>query len=265
MRFPLRDDRVARRFRAVKQALVATFVALTLVLPLAHGKARADDVTHVSRANMPPGWQWPPTDGMRLSGERCLLALDQAGVNYRRKQHSVGKIATPVVVPSMNFAGLSVRQVYAKGAPVMDCHMALALAQQAPAVRALGIRELVVAGFYQNRRARLRGRSLPILSRHALGLAVDIRALVTEQGESLSVLKDYRHPVFARFEQVLSTGGLLRAVVTPGNDPAHRNHFHISARMPIAGHPADESVDVRTLLAQVRRPRGSQRTSSLAR
>lgn len=186
---------------------------------------------------------------MRLGGERCMQALMLAGVGFEPEQAAPAMIATPVVVPSMEFAGLAVRQLFGERAPVMDCHMALALARHATALRTLGIRAVLVAGFYQNRRARLGGRTLPILSRHALGLAVDIRGFVTDDGRTLSVL-DYAHePLFRQVEAALLSSRQLRAVVTPRNDRGHKNHFHISAMMSIDGQQPDQSVDVAEILA----------------
>lgn len=202
----------------------------------------------ISHGNLPTGWQWPPSAAMRVAGERCMQSLTLVGIAFQTQQHAPGRIATPVVVPSMNFAGLAVRQLHGTRAPVMDCHMALALARHASMLKSLGIRGLVVAGFFQNRRARLRGRTLPILSRHALGLAVDIRAFVTDDGRTLSV-RDYdREPLFQRVETELISHGQLRAVVTPHSDLGHRSHFHISATMLIDGQRPEASVNVAEIL-----------------
>ena len=205
----------------------------------------------VSTLNMPPGWQWPPSAAMQDSRMRCLAALDAAGVEYAPVNQPLGKVAAPVVVPAMQFAGLSVRLGHTHRPPLMDCHMALSLAQHAPLLAELGIRELVVTGFYQNRRARLGGRRIGLLSRHALGLAVDITALVLDDGTTVSVQHDYAHPVFAKLEEALVKHGQLRAVVTPRNDQGHRDHLHWSAKMTIDPQSPDPSIEVADLLQQL--------------
>ena len=182
-------------------------------------------------------------------GERCLSELTATGLAFRRVTHPVGKIVTPVVVPSMTFGTLSVVSPFARRPPVMDCHLALSLMQHGGVLTSLGVRALVVGGFHTERRARLRGRSLNILSRHALGLAVDIRGFITSDGRTLRVSRDYRDPLVQDVERAVTATGGFRAVVTPGNDRAHRDHFHVSAKMTIDDAHPDPSVQVSELLA----------------
>jgi hypothetical protein len=215
---------------------------------------RADAAAGISTVNMPPGWTWPPSVAMVERGERCIRELSATGLAFQRVASPVGKIVAPVVVPSMTFGGLEVRSAHARRTPVMDCHLALSLVQHGSMLTALGVRVLVVGGFHTERRARLQGRSLNILSRHALGLAVDVRAFVTLRGRTLTVLHHYHHPLVQRVEHVLTAAGGLRAVVTPGNDRAHRDHFHLSAKMTIDDAHPDPSVQVAELLAQTAPP-----------
>ena len=239
---------------------MVTLSVLLIGALFASAGAAEPDPGPISYDNLPPGWQWPPTQAMQLAGERCMQDLRLAGVVFEPRSRSSGKaprngkIATPVVVPSMEFGGLQVRQVFGDRAPVMDCHMALALVRHARTLEVHGVRGLVAAGFYQNRRARLAGRTLPILSRHALGLAVDVRGVVTDAGQTLWVQDYHREPLFRRIEEALISGGQLRAVVTPGNDRAHKNHFHISATMMIDGQQPDRSVGVQEILELVSSP-----------
>lgn len=225
-------------------------VVLVLVLSgLASARAEAPGSV-LSTANLPPGWTWPPSAEMRESGARCLEALAAAGVEVLRVEHPVGKIATPIRVPSMSFGGLRVESEHPVAAPVMDCELARSLTRQAAPLRALGVHGLVVGGIYRARRARLRGRSVNLLSRHALGLAVDVRAFITRRGHRLSVRRHYGHPLVQRVDALLRDGDEFRAVVTPRSDRAHRDHIHLSAKMTIdAAHP-DASVDLAELLRQ---------------
>lgn len=230
----------------------AALLAILIGFPVASVGFAEPAPEPIDRGNLPPGWQWPPSEAMRLGGEHCMQSLLLAGVDFEPRPQAVGKIATPVVVPSMTFSGLSVRQVFGERAPVMDCHMALALVRHSRALQSLGIREILAAGFFQNRQARLGGRTLPMLSRHALGLAVDIRGFVTTDGRTLAVQSYETEPLFQHVESALLSSKRLRAVVTPGNDRGHKNHFHISAMMLIEGQQPDEPIDVAEILALVR-------------
>lgn len=244
------------------KASIVSLAAL-FVMVLGSSSAHAEDAARISTVNMPPGWTWPPSAAMDESRTRCLAELTASGVRFERAKKPVGKINTPVVVPSMRFGALEVVPVYEKRAPVMDCQLALSLVQHAEVLATAGVRTLVVAGFHTERRARLHGRSLNIMSRHSLGLAVDIRGFVTHTGQTLTVLRDYAHPLVQRVESALKATGGFRAVVTPGNDPAHQNHFHLSAKMTIDSAHPDPSVEVAELLAQTAPPRSRPRYASL--
>ena len=198
---------------------------------------------------MPPGWVWPPSEAMLEEGRRCLSELAATRTPFARLNQTVGKISMPVTVPAMVFGGLAVRPIRgADRAIVMDCHLALSLVQQGPRLAELGIRAIIVGGIHDDRRARLGGRSLNILSRHAVGLGVDIRAFETSDGRVLSVSRHYGHPLLQQVEATLNALDSFRAVVTPGNDRGHHNHFHLSAKMTIDAARPDETVDVASVL-----------------
>jgi len=61
---------------------------------------------------------------------------------------------------------------------LMDCELARALIDAAPAFQALGVRELLYSGAYQYRTRRRSTR----LSEHAHGLAIDVHAFVIDPG-----------------------------------------------------------------------------------
>ena len=241
----------------VKPRIAAT--VLSLLLSVHSGIAAAQEHSPLSYANMPPGWVWPPSKAMLHSGERCLAELAATGTEAQVVARVVGKIATPVVVPSMTFGGIRVRPVHRGRLPVMDCHMALSLVREGPVLAAAGIRALIVGRFHSDRRARLGGRSLNIMSRHALGLGVDILGFKTRDGQRLTVEQHYRHPVVQAVEAALNAHGAFRATITPGNDRAHRNHFHLSAKMTIDESHPDETTSVAQLLEAVRPKRRARK------
>jgi hypothetical protein len=164
---------------------------------------------------------------MKDEGRACLQDLDQLGVHWQAAppEHA---ITTPITVTDMDFGGLVVKRTRSSGSLVMDCELARALARDAaPALRGLGVHELHV-GQIKAERDRQPGE----LSRHTLGLAMDVYALVTDDGQEHVVETGYLagDRVLHLAELVLGGSGGFRTVMTPGNDPGpHYNHFHIDA------------------------------------
>jgi hypothetical protein len=72
------------------------------------------------------------------------------------------------------------------------------------------------------------------LSRHALGLAIDIRSFVDADGRKAVVLEDYPlgDALLLDAEEALSGTGAFRTILTPRNDPqSHDDHFHLELRV----------------------------------
>src|SRR5689334_18142135 len=93
--------------------ILATLLLLTLALPpVADARARPKHARRHRKAdklaNMPRGWAWPPTAAQRSDGRRCLAHLDEMGVAWERGPRTP-KVTTPVVVPSLQIAGLQLR------------------------------------------------------------------------------------------------------------------------------------------------------------
>jgi len=79
---------------------------------------------------------------------------------------------------------------------------------------------------------RVGGKTKNVLSRHALGLAMDVMSFVDDQGREASVAKDYRKgdPLLLEVEKMIDASSSFRLVLTPKNDPiSHKDHFHIEA------------------------------------
>jgi hypothetical protein len=144
----------------------------------------------------------------RGADRACLRALDR-----RRIPHvslgDVRGVRTPVVI-SGSIGGLRLLP-RAGRPPLMDCELALALADAAPIFRKLRVTALSFSGAYDYRTRRDSSK----LSAHAFGLAIDVHALQTRTG-SVDVERDYaRNPRRWR-ELEADSGGLTRCIGAPG-------------------------------------------------
>lgn len=205
-------------------------VALLAALGAAGGDAMAGK-RHRRASNMPEGWQWPPSPAMKRAGERCLAALDEAGVVWKPAARERA-VATPVEIPGMELGGVKLAPTYRKGPFTMDCHLALSLQHMGEVLRQIGVAELRFSTIHEYRRVRMRGRNSHALSRHALGLAIDVFEVVTDDGRKLVVEDDYRHgePTLLAIERGIAASLDFRRPLTPKSSPrAHRDHFHLEA------------------------------------
>jgi hypothetical protein len=207
---------------------------------IAKGKRKRDKRTReeVQRApnrrtasNMPRGWSWPPSRAMKKAGARCTTALDDAGIGWRPAPVD-GKMVTPIVLDSLLIGGVEYHPTFRKPPFPMDCHLALALATHSPALHALGVRKVNFGSIFRFTKVRAHGKTKNVLSRHALGLAMDVVSFEGQDGAVVNVEKDY--PLGAELllavEDTLNASGGFRTVLTPRNDPtSHHDHFHIEA------------------------------------
>jgi hypothetical protein len=138
---------------------------------------------------------------------------------------------------------------------LMDCELARALFEVAPAFRAIGVRELLYSGAYQYRTRR--GSSK--LSEHAHGMAIDVHAFVLDTasdenagGTVAEVSRDFEPRVgkwavlpdaaecigrprteVGRLLRALAcrlrASSILREVITPDDNADHHDHFHLEA------------------------------------
>lgn len=215
----------------VRRWLVVVALAGAALL-LASDVASAARARGAKRPNLPPGWTWPPSRDTRRDGRRCLRELRALGVRFTQAPRR-RMIATPVVVPSMTFGQLRLTPTYRKPPFIMDCRLARAFATHADLLVALGIRELRFSSIYDYRRVRLRRRVHRALSRHALGLAVDVFEVVLENGTKVDVDKDYwSSPPLIVAELALRASGGFRAILSPAIDPvSHNDHLHIEVKV----------------------------------
>lgn len=213
---------------------VLALLALALAAVPARVDASARKRSHRQhpfvRANLPVGWQWPPTAPMKQDGQRCLRDLTRLEVKWKPAA-ATRKIVTPVIVEDMMFGGVHLQPRWGKGPYVMDCLLARALARHVgPALANMKVSELRFGQIYKYR--QVAGKK-GVLSRHSLGLAMDVYAFVTEDGAAHIVQDEYLagDEVLLEVERRVTDTGAFRTLLTPGNDPRHHyDHFHFEAR-----------------------------------
>lgn len=183
--------------------------------------------------NMPRGWSWPPNPAMIDAGKRCREDLEKLEVEVEAGQGK--KVATPVVLHDMKVGDLRLEPTWRKGPFVMDCHLARGLRELAPGLRELGVASLRFSTIHEHRYVRRNGRRTNILSRHAIGLAIDVFEVGLDDGTVLVVERDYEgNATLAAIERLFADSEAFRNPLTPGVDPkGHDDHFHLEARMPL--------------------------------
>jgi hypothetical protein len=194
---------------------------------------RIPDKTTNYAANMPRGFAWPPTQTMKDASKICEEQLATLGVQFERAENEKdGRIVAPIVVPSMQIAGITYTSAFRRPPHVLDCQFARVLATFGAELHALGVREVKFGSIYRNTTVRVGGQSKNILSRHALGIAMDVMSFTDENGRVADVKKDYPNadPLLLAVEEAINRSGKFRTVLTPRNDPtSHHDHFHIEA------------------------------------
>ncbi len=189
-----------------------------------------------SRLNMPKRWTWPPSKTMKRAGSRCLKRLTALGVRWRRAP-SVRKVVTPIRVRAMKFRGISIVPMWRKPPFTMDCYLALAFAETAPMLRKLGVRSLRFSTIHRYRSIRRAGvKRRGVLSRHAIGLAIDVYEIVDAKGKKHIVKRDYKRGdrLLLAVERAVIKSRHFRGLITPRKDPrSHSDHYHFEAAMPL--------------------------------
>jgi len=188
--------------------------------------------------NMPAGWSWPPSPEMLATGKACTDELDRRSIVWKPGQAEL-KVANPIVVPAMEIGGIKLVSQFRKGPFVMDCALALALSTHAQALFGLGVREIGFSRIHGYTNVIVGGVQKNFLSRHALGLAIDIKWFVDAEGRKAVVLDDYpkADPLLLAIELYLASSGGFRTVLTPGNDPkSHYDHFHVETKVDYREH-----------------------------
>jgi hypothetical protein len=199
--------------------------------------ARSAKPSHTTRSarahgnNMPRGFTWPPSPAMADAEATCEHDLDAASITWKPAPRE-GHIADAVTIEDGTLGGIAYVPVFGKGPYKLDCQLALALHAIGPELFAAGVREVHFGSIYRWSNVRVGGKTKNVLSRHALGLAMDVVSFVDDQGREASVAKDYRKgdPLLLEVEKMIDASSSFRLVLTPKNDPiSHKDHFHIEA------------------------------------
>jgi hypothetical protein len=197
---------------------------------------------------MPPGFDWPVTRAMTEANKACEAKLDRAGQKWERAK-ALGRIANPINVTDGMIAGVKYTNWWGEKAnTTMECQLVLALVTIAPELRALGVREVKYGQVYEWSYVRATyGR---MLSRHAIGTAIDIGAFVDDSGREVKVSHAYKQKdnLLLALEQLFVASAHFHNVITPKNDPVgHDNHYHVEAVVDFRPPPPPPSKPVALL------------------
>jgi len=168
---------------------------------------------------------------MRDAELACERELDAARVVWRPASPE-GHIADAVTIEDGRLGGVTYVPVFGKGPYKLDCQLARALDAIGVELHAAGVREVRFGSIYRWSNVRVNGQTKNVLSRHALGLAMDVVAFVDDAGREARVERDYPggDPLLLEVERRINASGEFRLVLTPSNDPiSHKDHFHLEA------------------------------------
>ncbi|MGE0867477.1 MAG: extensin family protein [Kofleriaceae bacterium] len=193
--------------------------------------------------NMPHGYAWPPTKRMLAAEKACIAQLDELGVPHKPAKRE-GRIVRPVSVRDtagqMTLGGIRYTSRFRKPPHTLDCQLALALEHFGGELVTLGVREVKFGSIYRWTNVRVHGQNKNMLSRHALGIAMDIYSFIDTNGREAVVETDYplEDPLLIAIENAVNASGKFRVLVTPKNDPvSHHDHFHIEVAVDYTAKP----------------------------
>ena len=104
----------------------------------------------------------------------------------------------------------------------------------------LGVREVRFGSAFRWSKVRVGGKTKNVLSRHALGIAMDIVSFVDADGVDHNVKHDYKagDDLLHQIEQTVNASGQFGLLLTPKNDPkSHSDHFHLEANPDYTAEP----------------------------
>jgi hypothetical protein len=194
-------------------------------------RARRAGAAKPIASNMPRGFTWPPSRAMLAAEADCERSLAAAGVGWHRATRE-GHIVDALTIDDATLGGIAYTPVFGKGPYKLDCQLALALVTLGPALAATGVREVRFGSIYRWSQVRVGGKTKNALSRHALGLAMDVVSFVDADGREARVARDYPtgDPLLLEVERTIDASSAFRLVLTPKNDPiSHKDHFHLEA------------------------------------
>jgi hypothetical protein len=227
---PARSSQTKHPSKSSKPSSKPSKPASSSAMP-SHASVRAGLTNGARGDNLPRGFTWPATPEMHAAGQACEAELTALGVTWKPSTPE-GRIVDPVEVPDGVIGGIQYTSKWRSPPHKLDCQLARALAQIGPVLHAAGVREVRWGSIYRWSNVRTHGQTLPFLSRHALGLAMDIVEFVDDAGRVANVQQDYLKgdALLQSVEQAVNDSGKFRLVLTPKNDPkSHDDHFHVEA------------------------------------
>jgi hypothetical protein len=200
------------------------------------------------RAPIAPPRSPPASRYASLSAAGCKSELARRGLPFSPSERAAKNVATPLR-PSGPLAGVKI-VMPRKPSPfgILDCRLALALADVARLAAERGVVEVRIDNAHRPR-AKLPTKSRKP-SQHAYGLAADVTAFRLADGRVLDVERDWHAPIGATAcgpDAVLSDptpeaialrdlvcaiarAGLFHHILTPSHDAAHRDHLHLDVQ-----------------------------------
>jgi hypothetical protein len=169
----------------------------------------------------------------------CLAELDARHVSYKRAVRPGIAVAVEVTGPLGGVTYASSDQQL-----VIDCSLAVSLAEAGRYLRALGFEKATFSSAYSRR--NVRGTDRP--SKHSYGLAIDVHTFTAPEPVGLlRIDRDYEqglgdavdcvgHPLtqggaaLKILQCQLVRSGLFHLVLSPDYDDAHHDHFHLETK-----------------------------------
>lgn len=170
--------------------------------------------------------------------QACLDHLAAIGVPFKKAKKSGISIAVEITGP---VGGVTF--VHDEDALVIDCSLAVSLAEAGRYLTALGVDRAGYSSAYSKR--NVRGTNRP--SKHSYGLAIDVHSFTGPSIGTLRVDRDFEQGLGDAVDCIgsplteggalleiakcqLVHSGLFHLVLTPDYDDAHHNHYHLEAR-----------------------------------
>lgn len=236
--------RNAGRLRALALSLAA---GLALAISAAPSAAETAGTMAASYLEPLPPSVIPKTSSASrwasLGPKQCLAEVKRRKLGVTRSKGSAAGVAAPVRITGplggVRFVTPGRKSPYG----VLDCRLALALADFSQLLAEHGVIEVRVDNMYRPH-AHLPGKKKP--SQHSYGLAIDMTALRLADGSELVVERDFEgaigEPVCGQGARTelssparrlrdlichVARSGMFHHILTPNHDVAHRNHFHL--------------------------------------
>ncbi len=175
-----------------------------------------------------------------LDRAACLARLDSIGVAYEPIEDARG-VGIPVRLRGA-IEGVEVRHRGGSALhEIIDCRLAAAIAEWAPALREAGVARLEHLSIYRPGAIVAGSRRV---SGHAKALAIDVGFVILDDGSEIDVLNGWEERSHGadpcgRYEEsepsarlrgavcAAVRAGIFQVVLTPHHDRAHQNHLHL--------------------------------------